>query len=257
MEAMEPTQVAAVDRPAQRKRQAAVLTARYWAATRGDWKSLLLLMAQAPLIGWMCTIVWGSIESDTPSLYFVLSLSAVWFGCIGACREIIKERAIVERERFFGLSMTAYVASKYAILAALGLVQVLLLQMTVEWRIALNGPFLLQTVALWGAYLCGTGLGLLVSAIAARQERAVWAVPVLIIPQILFSEFAIPEELFGDLMAAIEKLIPVRWSYRVFVEAAAPEPAWLDAVAPLGVLFVYALVLGGATSAALLRRREI
>ena len=44
----------------------------------------------------------GSIERDTPSLYFALCLSAVWFGCIGACREIIKERPIVERERLFG-----------------------------------------------------------------------------------------------------------------------------------------------------------
>jgi hypothetical protein len=202
-------------------------------------------------------VVWGSVESDTPSLYFVLALSAVWFGCIGACREIIKERAIVERERFFGLSLGAYVGSKFGILATVGLVQVLLLQLTVEWKIQLDGPFLLHTVALFLGSLCGTGLGLLVSALAERQERAVWAVPTLIIPQILFSEFALPEHLFGELTKAIEKLMPVRWAYRVFVEASAAEPDWFAALLPLAVLTVYAVLLGALTTAALVPRREI
>ncbi|MFT5683895.1 MAG: hypothetical protein ACI8RZ_004827, partial [Myxococcota bacterium] len=93
--------------------QTRVLIDRYRACMLGDLPTLILLIAQAPFIGWLCTLVWGSVETDTPSLYFVLSLSAVWFGCINACREIVKERAIVERERLLGLSLPAYVVSRY------------------------------------------------------------------------------------------------------------------------------------------------
>lgn len=235
--------------------QASVLTARYAACLRGDLPTVLLLVAQAPLIGWLCTVVWGSVEDDTPSLYFVMCLSALWFGCIGACREIVKERAVLERERFFGLSLSAYVASKVAVLSGVALLQVLGLQLVVESEIALRGPLPLQTLALWGAALCGIGLGLLVSALSKAQERAVGVVPLLILPQILFSEFAIPREAFSDVVAVVEKLMPVRWAYRVFQEAAALEPDWLVAAADLLVLPVMALGLGVATVAALVARR--
>jgi hypothetical protein len=237
--------------------QLRVLTERYRACMLGDLATLALLLAQAPFIGWLCTLVWGSVETDTPSLYFVLSLSAVWFGCINACREIVKERAIVERERLLGLSLPAYVLSRYAVLAGLGLVQVLALLMAVEWSLALRGPLLLQLVALWGASLCGTGLGLLVSALSSSQERAVGAVPLLILPQILFSEFAIPEESFSDVVSLIEKLMPARWCYEAFKELAAVETAWGSVLLSGVVLIGMMIGLAGATSAALIPRREI
>ena len=166
-------------------------------------------------------MVWGSIESDTPALYFVLCLSAVWFGCINACREIVKERAILERERLFGLRPRDYVVSKVWVLAALGAAQVVLLQGTVKWHLQLRGPMPLELLALFGASVAGTGLGLLVSALATTQERAVFAVPLLLLPQILFSELAIPNNLYSDVVATVEKMMPVHWAFRVFEESAA------------------------------------
>jgi len=207
--------------------QSHILAARYRDSMIGDKGGLFLILAQAPFIGWLCAVVWGSIESDTPALYFVLCLAAVWFGCINACREIVKERAILERERLFGLSPRAYVASKVWVLGALGAVQVVLLQGTVEWHLQLRGPMPLELLALWGASVAGTGLGLLVSALATTQERAVFAVPLLLLPQILFSELAIPNNLYSDVVAAMEKAMPVHWAFRVFEESAALEPRWL------------------------------
>jgi ABC-type multidrug transport system permease subunit len=236
--------------------QARVLSARYLACTLGDWRTVLLLLAQAPFIGWLCTVVWGGIETDTPSLYYVLCLSSVWFGCVNACREVVKERAVLERERFFGLSLPAYVMSKVVVLAALGLAQVVALQVAVEWKLSLQGNFLLQTLALWGASLCGTGLGLLVSAWAKTQERAVGAIPLLILPQILFSEFSIPMEHFGKLAEWIERFMPVRWAYRVFTELAADETAWWDVFVAFGVLGFQASLLASLAVLALIPRRE-
>lgn len=209
------------------------------------------------MIGWLCTLVWGSVEKDTPSLYFVMCLSSIWFGCIGACREIVKERAIIERERFFGVSPWAVVASKAQVLAVVGIVQSVLLQGAVEWKLALHGPMGLQLVALVLCSWCGIGLGLAVSALAATQERAVGAVPLLLLPQVLFSEIALPREYFSDVVSVVEKLMPVRWGYRMFVELAATEVKWLEVLGALGVMLVYAAVLVGLAGALLVPRREL
>lgn len=235
----------------------AVLTARYRDSVLGDLGGLFLLLAQAPLIGWLCAVVWGSIESDTPGLYFVLCLAAIWFGCINACREIVKERRILERERLFGVRVRDYVGSKVRVLAALGAVQVVLLQGTLEWHLALRGPMGVELLALFGASVAGTGLGLLVSAVATTQERAVFAVPLLLLPQILFSELAIPSTLYSDVVATVEKAMPVHWAYCVFQESTALEPRWGMVALFLTVLFAIAAALVAATTVALIPRREV
>ena len=239
------------------RRQSHILAARYRDCLFGDMGSFVLILAQAPLIGWLCAVVWGSIESDTPALYFVLCLAAVWFGCINACREIVKERAILERERLFGLRPRDYVLSKVWVLAALGAVQVVLLQGTVEWHLQLRGPMLLELLALWGASVAGTGLGLLVSALATTQERAVFAVPILLLPQILFSELAIPNNLYSDVVATVEKMMPVHWAFRVFQESAALEPRWYMVGLFLVILLAMCTALVVATMVSLLPRREV
>ncbi len=239
------------------RRQSHILAARYRDCLLGDMGGFVLILAQAPLIGWLCAVVWGSIESDTPALYFVLCLSAVWFGCINACREIVKERAILERERLFGLRPRDYVVSKLWVLAALGAAQVVLLQGTVEWHLQLRGPMPLELLALFGASVAGTGLGLLVSALATTQERAVFAVPLLLLPQILFSQLAIPNNLYSDVVATVEKMMPVHWAFRVFEESAALEPRWHMVALSLVVLLAMCTVLFVATTVSLLPRREV
>ena len=239
------------------RRKSHILAARYRDCLLGDTGGLILLLAQAPLIGWLCAVVWGSIERDTPALYFVLCLAALWFGCVNACREIVKERAILERERLFGLRPREYVVSKVWVLASLGAAQVVLLQGTVEWHLQLRGPMPVELLALFGASVAGTGLGLLISALATTQERAVFAVPLLLLPQILFSELAIPANLYSDVVAAVEKAMPVHWAFRVFEESVALEPRWHMVALFLIVLFAMATVLVVAATVALLPRREV
>ena len=147
--------------------------------------------------------------------------------------------------------------SKVWVLAGLGAVQVVLLQGTVEWQLQLRGPMPVELLALFGASVAGSGLGLLVSALATTQERAVFAVPLLLLPQILFSELAIPNNLYSDVVSVVEKLMPVHWAFRVFEESAALEPEWLMVVLSLLVLTAMALALLGLATLALLPQREV
>jgi len=236
--------------------QLGILTARYRDVVLGDWPTLLILIGQAPAIGVLCAVVWGTVEEGTPSLWFVLALSSVWFGCINACREIVKERAIFERERMFGLSLPAYVGSKLGVLSMVGLIQVVLLQGAVEWSIALRGPYLIETLALWLGSLAGTALGLLVSAVATRQERAVGVVPLLLLPQILFSEFAVPDKHFTGFIEVIRSMMPVHWTYTIFSASAANEPRWMEVGEGMFVLPITAVALAVLTIGALWRRQE-
>lgn len=241
-----PTPRPAVGLPPWR-RQSAILADRYLDLWLGDLPTLLLLIAQAPVIAALCVLVWGGIERDTASLHFVLCLTSVWFGCINACREIVKERSILERERLFGLSVTAYVLSKARVLLVLDGIQVALLLGVVEARIGLRGNLAWQALALMGCAAAGTGLGLLISALSRRQERAVSAVPLLILPQILFSEFALPREHFTTVVEVIEHAMIVKWGYRVFTEAAAREIGLGWIALALLVLAAMAVALHAAT----------
>ena len=242
---------------ARRRSQRRTLAARYLECLLADKVTLLLLLAQAPLIGWLCTVVWRPMGTDTPSLYFVLCLAAIWFGCIGACREIVKERAIIERERLFGVTAGPVVLSKAGGLFFLGVTQVVLMQIAVEWRLALRGPYLVQTAILILAAWCGIGLGLLVSALSARQERAVGAVPLLLLPQILFSEITVPRQYFSDTVAVVERFMPLAWAYRAFNESAALEPSWTRVAGHVAVLALYGALLVAGAALALRRPREI
>lgn len=237
--------------------QTAVLARRYFAVLRGDLPTLALTIGQAPVIGGLCNLVWRSVEKDTPSLYFVLSLAAVWLGCISACREIVKERPILERERSFGLSVRSYLGSKLLVLAGVGLVQVVLLQVAVEVSLSVRGPYLLQTLALFGAQLGGVALGLLISAISHNADRAVGAVPLLLIPQILFSDFAVPSEYYTDFVEAGEKLMPVHWAYEIFSQSAATEPDWWTVLGALLVQGMMVAVLSLGAALALVPRRDV
>jgi hypothetical protein len=233
------------------RKQASILTERYLDVTMGDLQTALLLIAQAPAIAGLCVIVWSGIEQDTKSLHFVLALSAVWCGCINACREIVKERAIFERERLFGLSPLAYVLSKARILIGLDAIQVAFLLGIVEWQIGLKGALGWQIVSLLLCAAAGTGLGLAVSAFSQRQERAVAAVPLLIIPQILFSEFVIPRQYFGQTAEIIEQMMIVRWGYRIFGEAAAAQPSYWWIAGSIGILIAMTMALHLLATAAL------
>ena len=83
------------------------------------------------------------------------------------------------------------------------------------------------------------------------------AVPLLLLPQILFSELAIPNNLYSDVVSVVEKLMPVHWAFRVFEESAALEPSWFMVALSLLILAATALALLGLATLALLPQREV
>jgi hypothetical protein len=167
-------------------RTASILSARYVDLKLGDPGGLLLLILQAPLIGWLVGVAFEGKTEDR-KIDFVLAMVAVWFGCFNGCREIVKERLIMLRERRMGVPVRAYVLSKLGVLAVLAAIQVLALVLTTAHGVTFAGNQVLVFMALWSTALCGSALGLLISSVVTSQNSALALVPIALIPQLVFS----------------------------------------------------------------------
>ena len=208
-------------------RQGGVLADRYLETILSDWKNTGLLIVQAPLLAAMAAAVWGNIGSATASLYFVMTLSAFWLGCSGACREIVKERPLFLRERMINLEVGAYLYSKMRVLALLNVVQVVTYSLIVHNWVDVRVPVGWLILNLLFTALCGTALGLLISASVEKSDYAVGMVPLVILPQILFSEFAISADSFEGATEIVYELMPAGWGYESLKEFAKTSPDYL------------------------------
>ncbi|GMU55709.1 MAG: hypothetical protein AMXMBFR33_48550 [Candidatus Xenobia bacterium] len=220
-----------------RSDQTGILAERYLEIVWGDLGNTFLLLIQAPVIALCIVLVWGDTQTVTDSLWFVLALSAVWFGAINSCREIVKERDMYRRERRVGLDPTAYVLSKIMILAMLGFIQCLCLIYLVNLKLKLPGGELLHFVVLFMASLAGSSLGLALSAFVSTSDRAVAGVPLLLLPQVLFSEAVMSHEHSRWTVKLLEDLTMTSWAYDGLKNLAATEPS-------MGTFFQGCLALG-------------
>ncbi len=223
------------------RRQTAILADRYLDVLLGDLPTLLLLAVQAPLIGLLIAGVWSNVDNDSLALYFVLSLSAFFLGAINASREIVKERDLFLRERMFNLSVGSYVLSKLRVQAIVMVLAATALAGIVRSEIAMHVQVWWVAAALIPTALAGTAIGLLISASVRSADKAVMAVPLVVIPQILFSDFVIGER-FSGWTDAVRHAMPVYWSYSILEQLRAAKTEWSTVVGGLAVLFVTILV---------------
>lgn len=176
-------------RPRHAKRRALpVLLRRQFDILRAETKSLLLMLGQPVLIGALIALAAAGDKDQSATKLFLSCIAAFWMACGNAAPELVRERAIFERERFAGLGIGSYLGAKFIALAAIALVQSLLLFGVVKF-FGLAGALGWQLLALAGTALAATSLGLLISAWSRTVLQAVLLVPVVTIPQILFSGY--------------------------------------------------------------------
>jgi ABC transport system ATP-binding/permease protein len=193
--------------PERRKRNAAlpILLRRQWAIFCADWKNLALIVGQPIFIGLLVT--W--VSRDSPLVLFFAYIATLWFGCGNAAQEIVKELPIFRRERLIGLGRHAYLLAKFLALAAVTALQSLLLYgVTQLCTGGIDGAWPWQVPGLLLAACAAVGIGLAISAFAKSVLQAVMIVPLVLIPQILFSGFTPPA---GDMQPGpyfVSRLMP-------------------------------------------------
>src|SRR5438067_9426953 len=195
-------------------RQWGTLTRRYLAVLTRDKFNLLILFGQAPIICFLTYLVVGAdAPRDFP--YFVLALVAIWFGTSVASREIIRERAVYTRERMVNLRLLPYVGSKLFVLAIIVSLPCVLLYASLKFMhyvglMNLPGCAIPQVAIVLITAMVGIALGLLVSAVVKTSEMATSMVPLILIPQILFSGLVgVPQ----NTARVISTVIPATWAF--------------------------------------------
>ena len=211
-------------RPAKRRRlgifgsirQWGTLSRRYFEVLRKDRLNLFIMLVQPPIIALLTFIVMGSFW-PRDFLYFVIALVAMWFGTSDAVREIVRERAVYKRERMFNLGIIPYLFSKLFVLGVIVFFQCIMLYVPLKF-FHLVGlmpmPGELGGVPQFWAMLLtafvGIGTGLFISALFKSRQLAVTVVPLILIPQILFSGIGgVPQ----GLNKVVSMTMPAAWSF--------------------------------------------
>jgi hypothetical protein len=161
--------------------QWAVLTQRFARILYSDKANRALLAAQPLVIAVLICLVCR----DLPQIFFLLVISALWFGCSSAAQQIVKERGIYRRERMVNLRLEAYVLSKSLTLAAACAGRCALM-LGVAWLSrGREGDLVVQGTGLILAAWNGVAMGLVISALASNADKAMSVVPLSLLPQII------------------------------------------------------------------------
>ncbi len=195
-----------------------VLVRRQWTILNADWKNFLILFGQPLVIALLVSYV----TDDTTLGLFFAYLATLWFGCSNAAQEIVREIAIYRRERMVGLGRHQYLLSKFSLLGTLTAVQGVFLYLCMwgaRWFLYKELDFGVERgiagSPLWqiGSVICtayaSVGIGFAISALARSEMQAVMIVPLVLIPQILFSGLVVEtKEMASNVVFRLTSIMP-------------------------------------------------
>ncbi len=221
--------------------QLVLLAQRYFQLISRDVVNLSLALLTAP-IG-ICLLrlavrdkdpLIGAPEATLAPLalrvLFVFTCAAIWVGLATSLQEIVKESAIYLRERLVNLGLFAYLGSKFFILSGLAVLQTILMVGVILIAFKHPEPSLISwtlgvSITTFLTLLSCVSLGLVVSAIVKNSSQANSALPLLLLPQIIFSGVLFKME---GLASTFSWLMLSRWSvgaYGSLVNVNAMVPA--------------------------------
>jgi ABC-type multidrug transport system ATPase subunit/pSer/pThr/pTyr-binding forkhead associated (FHA) protein len=211
-------------------RQFGVLAARYLDIVRADRVNLLLMLLIAPVLGAMDLIAWpretyDPVEGDAARAMVMVFLAVIipfLIGALGSVREVVKERAIYRRERTVNLRIVPYLLSKVAVgfLFALYTAAALLILklISVDFSHLGMGDVALVYLILLLAVVSGVMWGLLISAIAPREEQAMLLLIVIVVVQMVFSGGILPLDQLGTAGDVIGGITSSKWTFEAMVD---------------------------------------
>ncbi|WP_035840684.1 FHA domain-containing protein [Kitasatospora azatica] len=201
--------------------QLGTLVRRYATALTADRTFLAIMIALPFVMGAMAHALAGSklTQSTALNALLLLCVGGVLTGAANAVRELVKERVIYQRERAVGLSRSAYICSKVVVLGTVTVVQAVVLTMVGLAGVKLEPPggsgvFMppLIEITLAVALLSFTAmmLGLVISAVVAKEEVTMPLLVLLAIVQVVFCGALL--RLNVPVLNQISWLVPSRWA---------------------------------------------
>lgn len=159
-------------------------------------------------------------ENDNlPQYLFIAVIVALFLGLTVSAEEIIRDRAIRQREKFLDLSKASYLLSKISILFIISAIQTLLFTWVGSTVLNIHGLFVEHWILLFSTAALANVLGLNVSASFNSAKVIYIMIPVLIIPQLLFSGVIVKFDKLHPWFASersvpwIGNIMASRWAY--------------------------------------------
>lgn len=219
--------------------------------------NLLTTIVEAPLLAGLISAVLRYSESGQydfasayhiPTYLFLMLIVSMFLGLTNSADDIIRDRAILQRERNLNVRLSFYVTAKTLTLALFAAVQCALFILIGNGILEVRGMFWTYFGFNFITALTGIAIGLLISSLVPDAKTAANIVPLVLIPQIILGGALIKyEEMNRDLdvlyrfsrwfvthpdddknaaksklqVPLICELIPMRWSYEALVVAQA------------------------------------
>ncbi|MGI8726229.1 MAG: ATP-binding cassette domain-containing protein [Solirubrobacterales bacterium] len=258
-------------------RQTMVLADRDRTLLLRDRRTLAVLLGQAPVIGLLIGVVLPINVLSDPTLAgfngvlltFLLLLGAIFMGVVTTARSIVGELGVLERETVAGIRTDAYVAAKALVAFPLIIAQTVALFGVTILLQPLSSPPTVYLQVLGLVVLTGIAAGAMGLALSARvgtTSQATAAVPLLLVPQILFAGAVVPVAVMPPGINLIPFLMISRWGLSSAGEAlglaegvagdvssvAGYDPTFFEVPVGLGVVvlaaasvFALSVALGG------------
>jgi len=195
---------------------------------------MLVTLLEAPILAAICALLTHYVpdsgvysvmdNKNLVSYFFMAVIVAVFLGMSGSAEEIIKDRALLKREKFLNLSYRSYIWSKILYMAAVCLVQTVLFILVGNHIMGLHGLFWTWWLVLFASAFLSSLIGLLLSQCMNSVVAIYITIPLLLIPQILLCGLVVkfddlnPDSETGN-VPIVGDFIPSRWAYEAIAVA--------------------------------------
>lgn len=159
-------------------------------------------------------------ENDNlPQYLFIAVIVALFLGLTVSAEEIIRDRKILQREKFLDLSWLSYLVSKVGLMFLISAIQTLLFVLVGNTVLGIEDLTFMHWLLLFSTSCFANVLGLNVSASFNSAKVIYIMIPVLIIPQLLFSGIIVKFDKLHPWFASersvpwIGNIMASRWAY--------------------------------------------
>ncbi|MFI9365733.1 FHA domain-containing protein [Kitasatospora sp. NPDC053057] len=158
------------------------------------------------------------LNNGAATILLILAIGACFSGAANSVRELIKERAIYERERATGLSRSAYMMSKIIVLGIFSVIQGAIIsavgflprKLPEHGLIVQNMPMIEMTIGMILLSFAAMMFGLMISALVKTAEKTMPLLVMFAIVQVVFTGCLF--QIFGKPgLEQVAWLMPARW----------------------------------------------
>lgn len=144
-----------------------------------------------------------------PTFLFLSLIVAMFLGLTNSADDIIRDRAVLQRERNLNVRLPYYVFAKFVSLGVFAIAQCILFVFIANYILEIRGMFWIHLAIMLMTAMGGVALGLVVSSLVSDPKTAANIVPLVLIPQIIMGGALIKYEDMNRNFAFLHTL--TRW----------------------------------------------